>query len=105
MERFRECRLIVTSTGELVGTTFAAGTNDGGIAFALVPPAVPGDPWKKQVLHNFGSLPGDAVNPTWDYWLTGQSIRGRKRWCKFQRRVFQLTPHPPRSSLDRDRPL
>lgn len=96
---FPECRLIVTPTGELVGTTFAGGANNGGMAFALVPPAVPGDPWKKQVLHDFGSFPGDAVNPNAGLLAKGQVYYGvGSGGANFSGAVFQLTP-PARRGL------
>jgi len=45
--------------------------------------AIPG---KNRCFTTLESLPGDAVNPNVDYWLTASLLRGRKRWCKFQRR-------------------
>src|SRR3981189_2201762 len=57
-----ECRLIVTSTGQLVGTTFQGGTNNMGNAVLFLLPAVPAAPWKERVLYNFGNFPGNAVS-------------------------------------------
>ena len=88
-----ECRLIVTSTGQLVGTTFQGGTNNAGTAFALLPPAVPGDPWKERVLYNFGNFPGDAVNPNAGLLAKGQVYYGAgSGGANFSGAVFQLTP-------------
>jgi len=96
---FPECRLIVTSTGELVGTTFEGGTNNGGIAFALVPPVVAGDPFKKLVIYNFGGFPGDAVNPNAGLLANGPVYYGvGSGGANFTGAVFQLTP-PTRRGL------
>lgn len=90
---FPECRLIVTSTGELVGTTFGGGTNDEGMAFALVPPTVPGAPWKRQVLYNFGHFAGDAFNPNAGLLANGPVYYGvGSGGTNFSGAVFQLTP-------------
>ncbi len=89
-----ECRLIVTSTGKLFGTTLEGGATDMGTAFALLPPTAPGGSWKKQVIYSFGNFPGDGVNPNAGllaarpgfYGVTfGGGANGRGT-------VFQLTP-------------
>ena len=90
---FPECRLIVTSTGELVGTTFGGGANDEGMAFALVPHTAPGNPWKRQVLYNFGNFSGDAVNPNAGLLANGSVYYGvGSGGTNFSGAVFQLTP-------------
>jgi len=90
---FPECRLIVTSTGELVGTTFQGGVNNAGTAFLLRPPAVPGDPWKQRVMYNFGNFPGDAVNPNAGLLTKGQAYYGvGSGGANFTGAVFQLMP-------------
>ena len=58
-----ECRLIVTSTGRLFGTTLQGGANNLGAAFEMLPPPAPGGRWKEQVIYSFGSSPTDGVNP------------------------------------------
>lgn len=44
--------------GELYGTTVQGGANDRGVVFRLTPPVTPGDPWTKDILHEFGLSPG-----------------------------------------------
>ena len=90
---FPECRLIVTSTGELIGTAFGGGANNAGIAFAVLPPAVPGDPWKKQVMYNFGNFPSDAVNPNAGLLARGEVYYGvGSGGANLSGAIFRLRP-------------
>jgi uncharacterized repeat protein (TIGR03803 family) len=90
---FPECRLIVASTGQLFGTTFQGGANNSGTAFTLLPPAVPGDPWKERVIYNFGNFPGDVENPNAGL-LAGEEVYYGvgSGGASFTGAVFQLTP-------------
>lgn len=96
-----ECRLNVTPTGRLFGTTLQGGANNLGAAFEMLPPPAPGGRWKEQVIYSFGSSATDGVNPNQGmlagnrvlYGVTfsgGTSGRGT---------VFQLAPQPdPKSA-------
>jgi uncharacterized repeat protein (TIGR03803 family) len=63
--------LAVGAGGALFGVTSHGGYVGGGcadfggcgIVFSLVPPAVPGDPWREQVLHAFNPGTGDGSYP------------------------------------------
>ena len=90
---FPECRLIVTSTGELVGTTLQGGANNSGTAFLLRPPAVPGDPWGARVIYSFGNFPGDGVNPNAGLLSGNNAFYGvASGGANSTGAVFQLTP-------------
>jgi len=66
--------LIMDSGGNLYGTTGSGiygldcgnggGTNNGGIAFELTPPAAIGEDWTESILWNFGSNGSNAYYPT-----------------------------------------
>jgi uncharacterized repeat protein (TIGR03803 family) len=58
-----ECRLILTSSGRLIGTTLQGGTKNMGTAFAALPPSAPGGPWTVSMMYSFGRTPDDGVNP------------------------------------------
>jgi uncharacterized repeat protein (TIGR03803 family) len=45
--------LVADSSGNLYGTSWSGGTNNGGIVFELSPPAAPGGAWTESVLYNF----------------------------------------------------
>jgi hypothetical protein len=45
--------LVADSSGNLYGTSWDAGTNNGGIVFEVSPPAAPGAAWTETVLYNF----------------------------------------------------
>jgi uncharacterized repeat protein (TIGR03803 family) len=45
--------LVADSSGNLFGTSWSGGTNNGGIVFEVSPPAAPGDAWTESVLYNF----------------------------------------------------
>ena len=89
-----ECRLIVTSTGKLFGTTLEGGTSDLGTAFELVPPASSGGSWKKQVIYSFGSFSGDGVNPNAGLLAASPGFYGVTfaGGANGKGAVFQLTP-------------
>lgn len=65
--RFPRAGVTLGPGGELYGTTFQGGGNDRGVAFRLTPPATPGDPWTKDILHEFGF--SEAGNPSSDLLL------------------------------------
>jgi uncharacterized repeat protein (TIGR03803 family) len=50
---FPDSSVILDAKGNLYGTTSEGGTNDAGVVFELVRPAIEGDPWKEIVLHRF----------------------------------------------------
>lgn len=54
--------LVADQNGTLYGTTSAGGVSGLGTAFALVPPASPGDPWTESVLYSFAGAP-DGNDP------------------------------------------
>jgi len=57
-----QATVIVGSSGNLYGTTFDGGANNGGTAFELAPPSSPGGTWAETVLYSFQSTP-DGLNP------------------------------------------
>jgi uncharacterized repeat protein (TIGR03803 family) len=89
-----ECRVIVTSSGSLFGTTWMGGANNLGTVFATFPPNAPGAAWTQRILYNFGNFSDDGVNPNAGllaapgkfYGVTsGGGAAGRGT-------IFQLTP-------------
>jgi len=57
-----QATVIVGSSGNLYGTTFDGGANNGGTAFELSPPSSPGGAWTENVLYSFQGTP-DGLNP------------------------------------------
>jgi uncharacterized repeat protein (TIGR03803 family) len=51
---------IFDAKGNLYGATQSGGTNDGGVAYKMIPPATTGGTWSYKVLYAFGSNPNDA---------------------------------------------
>ena len=45
--------LVADGSGNLYGTSWTGGTNNGGIVFEVSPPAAPGGAWTESVLYNF----------------------------------------------------
>lgn len=65
--RYPRAGVTLGPDGVLYGTTYQGGGNDRGVAFRLTPPATPGDPWTKDILHEFGY--SEAGNPSSDLLL------------------------------------
>lgn len=55
--------LIADSAGNLYGTTETGGSGQSGTVFQLVPPAISGGQWTKNILHNFPSGSNDGASP------------------------------------------
>jgi uncharacterized repeat protein (TIGR03803 family) len=55
--------LVLDEGGNLYGTTYGGGALGGGTAFQLAPPAQPGAPWTKTILHNFSYSSNDGAVP------------------------------------------
>ena len=56
-------KLATDEDGNFYGVTVRGGLYGGGVAFELVAPKVPGNPWIERVLHNFGHGK-DGTHPT-----------------------------------------
>lgn len=91
-----ECRLIVTSTGRLFGTTLQGGANNMGAAIELLPPPAPGGRWKEQVIYSFGGVSKDGLNPNQGLLQANHNLFGVTSAGGANNRgtVFQLTPGP-----------
>ena len=60
-------QLVSDQVGNLYGTTYQGGNNEGGTIFELSPPQMPGGAWTKSVLYRFGPAGGrsPAAGLTW----------------------------------------
>ncbi len=58
-----ESRVVVTSTGQIFGTTWGGGAKDMGTVFTAFPPAVAGGSWTEKPIYSFGVFQSDGVNP------------------------------------------
>lgn len=70
-----ESRLHMTAKGVLVGTTRFGGTDDEGAAYTLTPPTGQGA-WREKIFYNYGSFPGDVVQPNQGLFQTSEGYYG-----------------------------
>ena len=89
-----EGRLLLSSTGNLFGTTLNGGANDMGTVFISHPPVNPGGAWAERVIYSFGSFPGDGVNPNHGLLAAHPGLYGVTSGGGTSNKgtVFQLTP-------------
>jgi len=55
--------VVIGAGGVLYGTTYYGGASNLGTIFNLRPPASPGGPWTRKVLHSFTGATGDGAYP------------------------------------------
>jgi uncharacterized repeat protein (TIGR03803 family) len=89
-----EGRLVLTSTGKLVGTTSRGGAHDMGTAFVAFPTESGDDSAGGKIVYSFGSFLGDGINPNAGLLAApgkffGVTIGGG---TKNRGTVYQLTP-------------
>ncbi len=94
-----ESRPVMTSDGELLGTTLRGGTVNLGTVYRLTPPVTAGDAWKEKILHNFGTIPGDVVSSNLGLFVAPEGLYGVDQGGENNFGAFYLlTPPAPHTS-------
>jgi uncharacterized repeat protein (TIGR03803 family) len=91
-------RPVMTANGALAGTTSRGGVDDLGIAYSFTPP-VNGGTWTRRIIHSFGTVPNDAVNPELGLLPAAEGLYGVDQGGANNTGAFYLLTPPARGGM------